>query len=452
MGIEVETSSIKIKSSVPGIDFPFSLKNNKIALFCLEEDTPDRTFDNDPRYTKFGKNLEIRTIDGYNYDQINRLSSVISLILNDINQEARDKVLSIEESYLNKITGPTDYQIIPQKKKGKFEITLKDPNFTIIPTVRLQISYQLPLEEIPRVFQHLSNLKHKDIKPFVDDLDPTIGLKESNFEEYKNKINKPNPTFKDKFLFKTYRSIIKSETVAKYFKENIAQEFSALRQNKAKGLIQMFLFYWHSLFNDKEGMSNENGLKPYLGIMSRVPFSMLYDTLDEENKKDFNTFFNNRKEGLKEEAFKLRTYHPDPEAVSRITLSNWFDSIIDEDKRVYDINNYYKVDIMSPPPTPERSSNSMGALDMNSSNGHALIEVRAYSTLEPGLTFLKDLSQYKLLFEKKFNEEELSRPPELVQNSGLFQDHVKEKLEDKLSEYKELCEYVRNESNWFFKK
>lgn len=421
MGIEVETSSIKIKSSVPGIDFPFSLKNNIIALFCLEEDTPDRTFDNDSQYTEFRKNLEVRTIDGHNYDQINGLSSVISLIFNDLNQEARDKVLSIEELYLNKITGPTDYQILPQKKKGKFEITLKDPNFTVIPTVRLQISYQLPLEEIPRVFQHLSILQHKDIKPFVDDLDPTIGLKESNLEEYKNKLNKPNPTVNERVFFKVYRNIIKSETVAKYFRENIAQEFSALRQNKAKGLIQMFLFYWHSLFNDKESMSNENGLKPYLGIMSRVPFSMLYDTLDEENKKDFNTFFNNRKESFKEEFFKLRTYHLDPNAVSHITLSNWFDSIIDEDKRVYDINNYYKVDIMSPPLTPKGSSNSMGALDVGRSNGHALIEVRAYSTLEPGLTFLKDLSQYKL-------------------------------SADKLSEYKDLCDYVRNESNWFFKK
>ena len=113
--------------------------------------------------------------------------------------------------------------------------------------------------------------------------------------------------------------------------------------------------------------------------MSRLPFSQLYDVLTEEEQRVFDEFFAPHVRFFKSNEFKLREYqHPDADALANITLFNWFKSIINKKARIKDEQNR-DVDILSPPPKPAGTPDSMGAYDIGQTGNLSLIEARGYS-------------------------------------------------------------------------
>lgn len=377
IGIEVETSSIKTSlSKIEEKKFCFKNKNEDKILFCLEQDTPDKSFSQNNQYKKFNKNLEIKTIGPFSYESLVDVVPSIQHLLTKFYEDSEKKELIIDDRYLNEILDKRQYYIIDDNNKSELSIKTSGKSKNI----RLQITYQLPLSKISDVFNRLSYWKHKDIEPFVNVINPNgILLHPIDFNKINaGKIDKDSKIYN--ILYNTYINY----KIGVYFREKIAKNFHELGESNSKGLIQLFLFYWYTLFNEKKPSGNEAGLKQYLGIMSRVPFSQLYDSLDPTEKEKFVSFLKPYMENIKkEDNFSLRDYHHGrtTKDMSEITLSNWFYSIVDPSQRIKHRNGY-STDILSPPPTPEGTENSMGSYDIQESSNLALIEARGYSTIE----------------------------------------------------------------------
>lgn len=126
----------------------------------------------------------------------------------------------------------------------------------------------------------------------------------------------------------------------------------------------------------------EVGLKKYLGVMSRVPFSQLFDSMENVEKGRFIDFITPHLGFAR--TVKLRKYEgyggkmsEDSDSDSSISAADWFESIINDRKRV----GVREVDRLSPP--LYLKGHSMGILNINTNaNGFALIEVRGYSGLD----------------------------------------------------------------------
>lgn len=377
MGIEIETSAIKIKSpSDDKIGFNFYNLSDGSCIWTLEEDTYDATFENTAHFEEFDRNIEIKTHKGFNFVAINE-------IMGDI----EDAIISLYESAVN-APFVVDRQTLEALQNQKYRVLPKEPSQTQFlikskqlswdnRTINPQITYQLPLQDIFRVFQRLKDLKHKRVTYFLDDLSGAP-IKIANSASILSQIQS-NP------LKKVFEKMAENKDlgalIRQYFNQQIAPHYAALPAGRVKGLITLFLYYWYELFNNKRATGPEPGLKQFLGIMSRIPFSQLYDRLEENEKKDFQNFmaphlnFGNQ--------CKLRPYINDncTKIDGIITLKQWFESIVDVNRRI--LFKTRKVDLLSPP--PEMADHSMGILDINShANGFALIEVRGYSSIEYG--------------------------------------------------------------------
>lgn len=146
-------------------------------------------------------------------------------------------------------------------------------------------------------------------------------------------------------------------------------------------MITLFLYYWYELFNNKRSKGPEPGLKQFLGVMSRIPLSQLYDSLESHEKEAFKNFIRPHIENVGS-MYKLRPYfyfNEDDEKREMdgpISVAEWFESIVDE----HHISTGRK-DLLSPP--PQMTEHSMGSLDIHTNaNGMALIEARGYSNLK----------------------------------------------------------------------
>lgn len=427
MGIEIETSALKIKSGREDklrIDFS---NRDRGLIWRLEEDTPDASLA-DGFY-----NLEAKTNPGrgFDHDEINGIAADVQRVLASLYLESQTSLLTVNERFLNRSLGGK-YQIqVPYSRFcclrccSKFSVQANIPKIDIRP----QITYQLPLQDIPRVFERLAELGHRRIVPFLRTLTPPplpeaeIAAKavEEEFEEADEK--KPNVSTETKLseveivpsgesksgrTEAAFSSVLKkfgrnhakpflltnkraAEPIQDYFMNRIREHYVALPETPAKGLITLFLYYCYELFNNKEPVGSEIGLKKYLGIMSRIPFSQLYDRMDNENKISFREFLEPHFDFLTLSC--LRKYqgysrivprpiptHPDsdddtpPPPETHLSAAEWFRSIINPEDR------YEKRDKLSP--ATDLKGHSMGALDLDrNANEFALIEVRGYSNL-----------------------------------------------------------------------
>jgi hypothetical protein len=152
-----------------------------------------------------------------------------------------------------------------------------------------------------------------------------------------------------------------------------------LPSSPSQGLALLFGYYVYCLFSKNiPADTDEPGPKPELGIMSRVSFSEMFDSLNNNNKKHFCELIQDHFQGMFNN--KLVSYItleggklPETE---RITLLAWHTSIIDQSRR----NVISGKDLLYPPPLCHSLDNpyGMGAFNLHAPM-HTLVEVRAYS-------------------------------------------------------------------------
>jgi hypothetical protein len=157
------------------------------------------------------------------------------------------------------------------------------------------------------------------------------------------------------------------------------QSMLTLPSSPSQGLALLFGYYVYCLFsNNIPADTDEPGPKPELGIMSRVSFSEMFDSLDDNNKIHFCELIQTHFQGMFNN--KLVSYItleggklPDTE---RITLLAWYTSITDQRRR----NVISGKDLLYPPPLCHSLDNpyGMGAFSLHAQM-HTLVEVRAYA-------------------------------------------------------------------------
>lgn len=396
-------------------------------VWRLEEDTPDKVGELN--------NVEVKTSPtrGFGYEEIQEIGAEMERVLTSLYQESqrRWRRLNVDRKFLNRILN-NKYEIrVPCSKCclcsfSKFSVSANKNESRVRP----QITYQLPLEEIPRVFNRLKDIHHMSIKAFISALMPvraraviadnsaaTLEMKSGAGEdEAEVKASHPHPDHRDagfieseipsisrdgeekpteerkktstkrvERIFPTAAFNKKKDRIMLKFFSDIAPDFRIMEEGPAKGLTMLFLYYWYELFNGKKIVPpREVGLKKYLGIMSRVPFSQLYDHMQAADKLVFRNFIERYLEFAR--GCNLRDYKgytravPDPDPDSdadpeNLSVNDWFMSIINPATR------RRGVDLLSPP--SDLDGHSMGALDMaENANGFALIEVRGYSSIK----------------------------------------------------------------------
>lgn len=371
MGIEIETSVIKIMSPTPE-KIGFNIGDEHMPNWVLEEDTLDPTFEKVAGSIEFDRNMELRSHYGKEIAAINQIATEIELVLSALYIQSIPQ-LEVNPPLLESVLLPHSVRVFP--------IDSACPSFLIKSKIlsvkkriiRPQVTYQLPLELIPRVFQRLQMLKHLGISQFLSDLTPREVSAE--IQPVKATSGRLAEVFKIAAQNKE-----KGKPIRNYFKEHIATPYSLLPDSRAKGFLSLFLYYWYELFNAKEIAGVEPGLKQYLGVMSRIPLSQLHASLIKEEQDAFYEFMRNHL--IFGDQCLLRPYYDyDDNLLNPImTLTHWFASIIKEEGA--DSTTEKKADFLSPPPGLPKEY-SMGFLDINShASGLALIEARGYSSVK----------------------------------------------------------------------
>jgi hypothetical protein len=286
MGIEIETSVIKIQSLTSDkVGFLFGEINS--PKWVLEEDSSDETFKDVQNLEDFTRNMELKTYGGQERADVMQIAAEMELIITNLYASASAATYEVTADKLVHLLG---------NRRGVFPKLLLHAKFLIKSNdllenerlIRPQVTYQLSMASIPSIFNRLRELKHPRITCFMDDLNPNIALLTTNPDETFRKMNASNNPFA-RALQKYSSNQKQSNKIRKYFKDNIAPMFSVLAEgSKEKGFLYIFLYYWYELFNEKEIVGVEPGLKQSLGIMSRVPLSQLFDSLnvsEQENIK-----------------------------------------------------------------------------------------------------------------------------------------------------------------------
>ena len=377
MGVEIETSCIKIDSPTSSkIGFYFKRPSDGKCIWVLEEDTLDPTFSASADLARFDQNVEIKTHEGFTFAAINEVMADMEDVVNLLYERAFHTPFEANPQGLAEIQHHK-YRVTP-KWHAQTQFLIKSKELPLNKrTIKPQITYQLPLQDIPRVFERLKKLEHSGISYLLRDLsDAPFSVTDSQSITTKLKGSRLQGLFT-----KLIQNKDTGEPVRRYFHDIIAPHFAQLPEGRVKGFIMLFLHYWYELFNNKQAIGVEPGLKQYLGIMSRVPFSQLYDDLEGHEKIEFQDFIRPHLDFGHQ--CKLRPYLNNDELMEdgTITLTQWFESIVNESHR--QSVDLRRVDLLSPPPS--LMGHSMGILDINShANGFALIEVRGYSELKYG--------------------------------------------------------------------
>ena len=374
MGIEIETSAIKVSSAgTDKIGFTIfnALGNEWIAV---EEDTSDVTFKGVDDFKSFNKNLECKTVGGFDRDDLLTAVAHIENILQRLHADATSEPVVVTQEMLMGFIGDAALEVIPRCEK-LFCIKSKPDDDVIRP----QITYQLPFEEIFDVFCHLGSLGHSSIKGFLHIMDPSVSLKLPDLSALDGDGSGAETAF--------IEDMKATQILKTFFHDEIAPVFSAITNPKLKGFCCLFFYYWYELFNNNKLVIKEHepGLKQFLGVMSRISFSELYDSLDPRDKTELQSILHDIvvSHGSR---FRLK-YYKDYDFVpinSTLTLAEWYRSIVDSSAR------RYGVDFLSPPPgLPD--SDSMGFFRLEKTEGFPLIEVRGYVSLAPSIRINKTI-------------------------------------------------------------
>ena len=361
MGIEVETPSIKVYPAVGGKPgFRIRLRNRgevtimtKSYYWVLEDDTLDVPVSSELPL----RNLECRTIDGFSQERIVDAAQDIQGVMQELHRRAPSvNFMEIDAETLREILGRSGVSLMNDERESIGIQSKPEKN----ELVRMQITYQLPFEDIPRVFGRLGELGHKGIQEFLSDLDPEKAVPPLHGRLQKTRERHQLRTF---------------------FKERVTPVFATIRENHLKGFCCLFLYYWYELFNNQERFNGEPGLKRRVGIMSRIPFSQLYDSLPVDAQAEFCAKIGGIIEefGNDHRLMKYNNYGDEP-VEANLTIQDWYLSITEVGQRSR--VGRRDVDRLSPPPNLP-SYDSMGMMDIReNSDGFPLIELRGYASNE----------------------------------------------------------------------
>lgn len=384
MGIEVETSAIKLRSPGSGkLGFIIGTP----PAWMIEEDTQDNTFEEHEELSEFNRNMEFKTIGGHGKDSIIAISADIEKCALKMYESSVAGPFRLNPAIVKDFLAK-DITIVPKESdQGDFIIKSKSES----PIIRLQITYQIPLEGIHRVFKRLRELDHGNVKEFLYVLDPSIPIRHrepGTFERME--ASGASPVI--------INSLKAKDKLQKLFREKIMPVFHLLEENRLKGFMYLFIYYWYEIFNNKDEPHPEPGVKPWLAIMSRVPLSQVFDSLEPAEQAGFRTIM----EPIIVEVggeYKIRDYadYDEKDVLTEMNVRDWYFSIVEPSKRqkikiakkLEALSPpHRKVDLLSPPlgldNPPGHERYSMGSLDLKDSSGFPLLEVRGYSSIRLG--------------------------------------------------------------------
>jgi len=398
IGVEIETSWIKVKDMedvVPN----FSIAHNGEKLWLLEPDTVDQFLESSSSL----RNLELKTYPGFG-NQL-KFQEILDEMTNVLKYIHAHEEKSLTTAHLQKILHSheqkmsvkvdfhgADYMDIEKRKHGN---------------ITPQITYQLPLNMIPKVFERLAELKHERVLEFYSAL---------NSPHFEKPTSPPMHIYeasaRDHYNFNILLYLLRLQ-----FRDQLHS--SELSEN-VKGFTYLFLYYWASLFNDNLVCSKEPGLKPQLAVMSRVPLSELYEHgLSPHEKSQFQQMIGTVVESLKNSApvedalinNKLRVYKNsvNKKVTPDLDIKTWYHSIVSpktNGKKLRKRLNYgqdveHFVDLLSPPPHLDESY-SMG-LFLWSFTKSPLVEIRGYAKVRQKRSkiFFDDIQNVKDFIEEE---------------------------------------------------
>ena len=234
----------------------------------LEEDTLDSTFRAYPSLSLQSQNLECRTVGGLIKPHLLGGAHHIQTLLQNLYTIGVDAPFHITPEWLTGIL-KDEFVVTSHSVLHPFIIKTKEG----LAVIRPQITYQLPLEEMARAFTRLQRLDHKGVTNFLNILDTDSPLSIIDIPAFRSKL-------KADINEAVFLNMVRQQEIKRFFKENISPLFHAIEDKKLKGFCLLFFYYWFELFNNKEGINeNEPGVKQFLGVMSRLPFSQLYEYL-----------------------------------------------------------------------------------------------------------------------------------------------------------------------------
>lgn len=437
MGFEIETSVFKTPHIITDMKI-FTVKNNhRKPIWAFTSDTVDGLSKERESDSLF--NIECKTLGGLDHESVTKASDEVEktfLLLMELCREQMNNDTEIDE--INLLTIPnfiiqwSDY--FSDTKKFTILMSNKE-DFHKKLRVYLHITYCLPLHYISIVFKRIGTLaKHASIGNFINktkfrllkqyedqsesyfidqikNLKVMIDIKKIELENLKSKegimqskISEYEESLKN--LSSIY--IATCRRLEKKTQNSIILLIDKLEEEEnspAIGLAYMFVYYVFSLFsNNTELIFDEPGPKTTLGIMSRVPFSEMYDGLSDEEKekfkriieKNFKNYFHIKirrykafvaltDDNLMDQYYILyddqKSEHLEFKKKLKnnlINLGMWYLSVINVKKRIENR------DLLSPPPGchDDISLYSMGAYrNAQISRNYALIEVREYSNI-----------------------------------------------------------------------
>lgn len=334
MGVEIESTNIKIKSiptdiarSNPGFNF---YTDNKL-MWVLEEDTFDKAQDEN-------NNLEAHSIGGFLQEGIRHILREMEIVYNEISRllsiNARIALLSGNIEEMLNSRGKTlvtkryrELQALATEEEvnqnyyqdSVVELAFKN-GIQQEPIVKPQITYQASLELVEIFFHRLAD---KFAHPRIQEYMIAIGLREPapnliSKEQAQQKVaalfrrvlrnntnssaqatptsnllssaQQESPAADSTSLLSIQRPADQREIIQTLLKA-VSNCLRGTENRKIRGLSILFGFYCFRFFN-REEINREPGLKGFLAIMSRVPFSHLYHyVLNNEEKKLFRNIF-----------------------------------------------------------------------------------------------------------------------------------------------------------------
>ncbi|AIK96306.1 hypothetical protein [Candidatus Odyssella acanthamoebae] len=408
IGIELETSAIK---GVPRTNMPSFTIKTSTSIWSIELDTGD--FSNEEIDLH---NMEIKTIGGYSEEVFLRMVTVMVEIIKYFYKIVQEKnnFYTLNRGRVDKMLkeiGLDNFNITTiGNKKNRFKILRNMVSSHKI--VEPQISYQVSLSEVPRIFNRLDKLGEKNATFFCKSL-------KDNFKPYFKMTNEQINAYEAQELEKNrhqqnerLREELNQQTklISNRFKvlqiHNFFNDVIYLRIKDAspnvRGFSYLFLYYWASIFNNNNeyAASLEPGLKPYLTVLSRLPISDLYKyVLNESEKEEFKRIFDKIISKVGKD-YKIRKYiyYDEREGQNKIStseynLEEWYQSILNESS---------ERDLLSPPPHMSESY-SMGLYRWEETKSPVL-EVRGYSTMNIDINNLEEFLKKEANWF--FNDEE----------------------------------------------
>lgn len=363
MGIEVETSAVKVEGhSTSRVDLTVCYVDSSSLAeksFILEEDTSDAYFKG-TSHESHDRNLEFKTVRGFTKPEIILVGDYIGNIISSLYTSGLSDSFEIKKEFFEStMTGATIKSVTVDPANSVFSVKTKASNNVIL---RPQLTFQLPFGDITRVFHRLATLGHKNISQFLNAFDSNfqeapIVLKVEKFPHFERMRKASRQRYEIRDLIRTNLSSMPNDVLT-------------------NGFCILFLYYWHELFDGNTfPESSEPGIKQYLAIMSRVPFSELYHSLEPTNQVLATTFLTKLINLRGTDKLKAYYNYESPKSIvnQNLTIKDWYESIITQNKGV---------DALSPPPALSHDSDSMGSLKMNKhSNGFPLIEARGYASI-----------------------------------------------------------------------